>query len=177
MLGLAGLFLLAGLLLRDLTDGGPPPALVLHDSASSEGTVVVQVAGAVAAPGLYELPSGARIQDAVVAAGGALPEADLDSLNLARYLRDGEKVLVAGSSSEVAGAVATLAPGQKLDINAATADQLDQLPGIGEAYSRRIVDSRTVDGPYSAVEDLMTRRVIPAATFEAIRGLVTVSPP
>jgi competence protein ComEA len=168
---------MAGLLVRDLTNGGPPPALVLQDPASGDGTVVVQVAGAVASPGIYELASGARIQDAVVAAGGALPEADLDSLNLARHLRDGEKVVVAGPSSEVAAAVATLAPGGKLDINVATTDQLDQLPGIGEAYSRRIVDSRVVDGPYAAVEDLMTRQVIPSATFERIRDLITVSAP
>ena len=175
VLGVAGLLLLAGFFVRDLTDG-TPPGLVLQE-AQSEGNVIVHMAGAVAAPGLYELPSGARVQDAVVAAGGALPEADLDSINLARPLRDGEQILVPGAASEVASAVATLAPGERLDLNVATMDQLDLLPGVGEAYSRRIVDSRVIDGPYVAVDDLLTRRVIPAATFEQIRDLVTVSAP
>jgi competence protein ComEA len=138
---------------------------------------VVHVAGAVAAPGLYELPSGARVQDAVVAAGGALPEAELDEVNLARRLRDGEQISVPGLSAEVAAAVATLAPGEKLDINEATMAELDQLPGIGEAYSRRIVDSRIVDGPYEAVDDLLARRVLPEATLDNIRHLLTVSAP
>jgi competence protein ComEA len=137
----------------------------------------VHVAGAVAAPGLYELPSGARVQDALVAAGGGLHEAEIDSINLARRLRDGEKVSVPGLSSDVAAAVETLAPGQKLDLNSASAEELDQLPGIGEAYSRRIVDSRIVDGPFQAVDDLVERRVVPEATLEHIRTFVTVSSP
>lgn len=176
VLGVAGLLLLAGLLVRDLTQGSPP-ALVLEDSQSGGGSVVVHVAGAVAAPGLYELPQGARVLDALDAAGGESPDADVDSLNLARHLRDGEKIDVPGPSSEVAAAVATLAPGQKLDLNVATEDQLDGLPGIGEAYSRRIVDSRAADGPYETVEDLVTRKVVPASTLEDIRDLVTVSAP
>jgi competence protein ComEA len=177
VLVIAGLLLVAALLLRDLTHGGSLPALVLHDPESAGGNVVVQVSGAVASPGLYELAAGARIQDAVVAAGGALPDANLDSLNLARHLRDGEKVVIVGPAAEVAAAVATPAPGEKLDLNVATAEQLDQLPGIGEAYARRIVDSRLVDGPYAAVDDLMTRRVIPSDTFDKIRDLVTVNAP
>ncbi len=139
--------------------------------------MVVQVAGAVADPGLYELPPDARVQDAIVAAGGGLPEADVASINLARRLRDGERISVPGPTSEVAAAVATLAPGEKLDLNAATMEQLDKLPGIGEAYSRRIVDSRVVDGPYEAVDDLLTRRVLPASALDDIRDFVTVSAP
>jgi competence protein ComEA len=176
VLGIAGLLLLAGLLVRDLTEG-TPPALVLEEPQTTVSSVVVHVAGAVAAPGLYELPSGARVQDALVAAGGALPDAEVDSINLARHLRDGEKVNVRGLSSDVAAAVVTLAPGQKLDLNVATKEELDQLPGIGEAYSRRIVDSRIIDGPYQAVDDLVARRVVPAATLEDIRAFVTVSSP
>jgi competence protein ComEA len=176
VLGIAGLLLLAGLLVRELTQG-TPPALVLEASQTAGGGVVVHVAGAVAAPGLFELPPGARVQDALDAAGGESLDADVDSLNLARRLRDGEKIEIPGPSSEVAGTVATLAPGQKLDLNAATPDQLDQLPGIGEAYSRRIVDSRAVDGPYQSIEDLVTRKVVPASTLEDIRDLVSVNTP
>lgn len=176
VLGIAGLLLLAGLLVRDLTEG-TPPALVLEEPQTTEGSVVIHVAGAVLAPGLYELAPGARVQDALEAAGGALPEAEVDSVNLARRVRDGEQISVPGPSSDVAAAVATLAPGQKLDLNAATMGELDQLPGIGEAYSRRIVDSRIVDGPYQAVDDLVTRDVVPASTLEDIRHLVTVTVP
>jgi len=138
---------------------------------------VVHVAGAVARPGLYELPPGARVADAIERAGGGLPDADIDAVNLARRLRDGEKIDVPGPSAEAATAVATLAPGEKLDLNAATMDELDLLPGIGEAYSRRIVDSRVVDGPFEAVDDLLTRRVLPAATLDGIRNYVTVAAP
>ena len=177
VLGAAGLLLLAGLLIRDLTGDGPPPALVLNEPQSLEsGTVVVHVAGDVTAPGVYELPAGARVQDAVAAAGGANPAADLDSLNLARHLRDGEQILVPGASRASAPAPPTLAPGQTLNLNQATEADLDALPGIGEAYSRRIVDSRTVDGPYKSVDDLVSRRVIPAATLAQIRDYLTVSP-
>ena len=176
LLGLAVLALLAALLVRDLSQSDPP-TLVLQDSPTSGDSVLVHIAAAVAAPGVYELPHGARVQDAILAAGGGLPKSDTESLNLARRLRDGEKIDVPGPVSDVAATVATLAPGQKLDLNAATLEQLDQLPGIGEAYSRRIVDSRVVDGPYEAVEDLLTRRVIPAATLEQIRDRLTVSTP
>jgi competence protein ComEA len=175
VLGFAVILLVAGLLLRDLTEGSPP-ALVVEDSPSSGRSVVVHVAGAVAAPGLYQLPSDARVQDAITAAGGPLREADLDAVNLARRLRDGEKIEVPGGAAEPA-AVATLAPGEKLDLNAASVEELDTLPGIGEAYSRRIVDSRAVDGPYEAVDDLVTRRVLPASTLDDIRDLVTVNAP
>jgi competence protein ComEA len=176
VLGLTGLLLLAGLLLRDLTKDAPP-ALVLHEAEQTEGAVVVHVAGAVAAPGLYELPAGARVQDALIAAGGAMPEAEVDAINLARRLRDGERVMVPAVSAEVAGAVATLAPGEKLDLNDATVEQLDRLPGIGEVYSQGIADSRVVDGPYMTIEDLRTRNVIPPATFEQIKDHVTVTAP
>ncbi len=176
LLGSAVLLLALGFLVRDLTERDPP-ALVLQDSLTTADSVVVHITGAVAAPGVYELPPDARVQDAILAAGGGLPLSDTASLNLARRLRDGEKISVPGPASEVAAAVATLAPGEKLDLNAATLEELDQLPGIGEAYSRRIVDSRVVDGPYETVDDPLTRRVIPAATLDLIRDRLTVNSP
>ena len=175
VLAAAVLLLLVGLLVRDI-GRSDPPALVLGESDSS-GPLQVHVAGAVKAPGVYELTAGDRVHDALAAAGGSTEGADLDALNLARRLRDGERVTV--PLSEVAGvaAVATLSPGQKLDINTATAEQLDQLPGIGEAYSRGIVDSRIVDGPYTAVDDLVSRRVLPQATLDQIRDRLVVETP
>jgi competence protein ComEA len=117
------------------------------------------------------------VRDAIEAAGGAIDAAATEELNLARRLRDGERIEVSGEAAEVAAALATMAPGEKLDINSATMEQLDRLPGIGEAYSRRIVDSRLADGPYQTVDDLVTRRVIPAATLDEIRDMVSVSAP
>jgi competence protein ComEA len=175
VLAAAVVLLLGGLLLRDITKESPP-ALVISDAAVADsGTIVVHVAGAVGAPGVYELPAGARVQDAVLAAGGATIDADLDSLNLARRIRDGERITLPSAARAAATAPATLAPGQTLDLNHATQAQLDALPGIGEAYSRRIVDSRTVDGPYASVDDLVSRRVLPESTLAAIRDYLTVS--
>jgi competence protein ComEA len=96
-------------------------------------------------------------------------------VNLARRVRDGERITVPSGARAASNAPATLAPGQTLDLNQATQAQLDGLPGIGEAYSRRIVDSRTVDGPYASVDDLVSRRVLPESTLAAIRDYLTVS--
>ncbi len=179
-LALAGLVLLAGLGARQLTQHDPPPALVFRDGAgvTPGAPILIHVAGAVAQPGVYTLQGGDRVEDAVSAAGGALPDAKLDEINLARRLRDGEQILVPGdAASGGAEAVATLVPGEKLDLNVATAAQLDGLPGIGAAYAQRILDSRLVDGPFESVDDLRSRNVLPAATFDKISDYLTVSQP
>jgi competence protein ComEA len=178
-LAAAVLLLLAGLAVREARNGAPP-ALVLQEAQSVEGgLLVVHVAGAVAAPGVYELPGGARVQDAVAAAGGPTSAADLDAMNLARRLRDGERITLPASSRSNASVSVTPVPrppSVPLDINRASRAELEELRGIGEAYSRRIVDSRTVDGPYTSIDDLVSRRVLPAATLAAIRDLLTVAP-
>ena len=176
VLAAAVLLLLGGLLAGQITRDSSP-ALVLSDApeAVSGSTVVVHVAGAVAEPGVYELQAGARIQDAVLAAGGATSDADLDSLNLARRLRDGERITLPSASRAAASPAPTLVLGQTLDLNSATKAQLNALPGIGEAYSRRIVDSRTVDGPFASVDDLVSRRVLPESMLAGIRDYLTVS--
>jgi competence protein ComEA len=175
VLAAAVVLLLGGLLLRDITNDSPP-ALVISDAADAgNDSVVVHVAGAVGAPGVYELPAGARVQDAVLAAGGATSEADVDSVNLARRLRDGERITLPSAARAAVSPAPTLAQGQTLDLNSATVAQLDALPGIGEAYSRRIVDSRTVDGPFTSVDDLLSRRVLPESTLNDIRDYLTVS--
>jgi competence protein ComEA len=175
VLAAAVLLLLAGLLLRDITKDSPPALVVNDASEGAGGAVIVHVAGAVDAPGVYELPAGARVQDAVLAAGGATADADIDSLNLARRLRDGERITLPSAARAAVSPVPTLTQGQTLDLNNATEAQLDALPGIGEAYSRRIVDSRTVDGPFASVDDLVSRRVLPESTLNDIRDYLTVS--
>lgn len=174
-IALAGFLLLAGLLARDVLHPAEEPVLVLHEGAAESGTPIrVHVTGAVVAPGVYELAAGHRVEDAVAAAGGATQGADLQAVNLARRLRDGEQVRIEGQSAPVAPGPAN---GQPLDLNLATREELMDLPGIGEAYSRRIVDSRAADGPFTAVDDVLERNLVPERTLDGIRALVTVTTP
>jgi competence protein ComEA len=159
-------------------EGPSPLELQVGDATSSGSEIMVHVTGAVATPGVYTLHEGDRVVDAVEAAGGPSPDADLVTLNLARRIHDEDQVVVPSvgeqpAVSQVAGASANGAP---IDINTASATTLDSLPGIGEAYSNRIVDSRTASGPFQSTEDLVTRKLIPRATYEKIKALITVSP-
>ncbi|MPZ50368.1 MAG: competence protein ComEA [Dehalococcoidia bacterium] len=177
ILGFAGLVLLVGVLFPRLAVSQEAGPIVFNEgSGLPEGTPIrVHVAGAVLAPGVYELREGDRFAEALAAAGGPTADADLDGVNLARRVRDEGQVLI----PRPAGAALRpepLAPGAKLDINAASQAQLDLLPGIGEAYSRRIVDSRTVDGFFKSPQELVTRRVLPQATFDMIRDLIIAGP-
>ncbi len=135
---------------------------------------MVYVTGAVASPGVYTLRDGDRVEQAVAAAGGFAGDADPERINLARRLRDEDQVTVprlgqpAPAVDEAAGATAPL------DLNLATADQLEALPGIGEVYAARIVESRASDGPFGSPDDLVARKLVPASTLERIRPYVTV---
>jgi len=149
-------------------------------SASGDG-LVVDVAGKVRHPGVYRLPSGARVQDAVTAAGGILPGVDPASVNLARRLADGEQLLIglpgaaggpaAGAGSD-GGPVSSAGP---LDLNTATVAQLDALPGVGPVLAQRIVDWRTQHGRFGSVGDLSKVTGIGDAKLADLKPLVTVS--
>jgi len=128
---------------------------------SGGGRLVVHVAGAVRDPGVYRLPSGARVDDAVRRAGGATRRADLGGLNLAAELGDGRQVLVPeraarGAAGAAAGASGTAepAPGQPLNLNTATLEQLDALSGIGPLTAQKILDFREERGGFGSVEEL-----------------------
>jgi len=139
--------------------------------------VVVHVAGSVSTPGVYTLASGSRVVDAVAAAGGALPRARVDALNLAAALRDGEQIYVPAIGEVVnAPAAATASTGSSfpLDLNAATIEQLDQLPGVGPATANAIIARRTEIGRFVSVDDLLEVPGLGPAKVAAIRGLVTV---
>lgn len=166
--------------------------------------VVVQAAGAVHHPGVHHLPAGSRVDDLVRAAGGATAEADLDRVNLAAPLVDGERVWVprrgetevppvvgggggpaSGGSAAAAGAPggvggatgagdAPAAPASPVDLNAATAADLDALPGIGPATAAAILAHRDANGPFRSVDDLLDVRGIGEAKLEQLRPLVTV---
>lgn len=144
---------------------------------TTASTVVVHVAGAVAAPGVYRLPVGSRVVDAVEAAGGTADGAQPDAVNLAAVLVDGERVYLP-RLGEVAPVVASPggveAPAGPLDLNRATAEQLDDLPGVGPATAAAIVAHRDANGPFSSVDDLADVRGIGPAKLAAIRDLVTV---
>jgi len=155
-------------------------------TAASE-RLLVHVAGAVRRPGVYELPAGARIGDALAKAGGGRAHADLDVLNLAAKVTDGQQVLVArrgrpGSSGAAAGAAtaagasaaagASGASGATVNVNQADATQLEVLNGVGPAIAAKIVDWRTQNGPFKKVDDLAQVSGIGPKKLEAMRSQV-----
>ncbi|GAA2357856.1 ComEA family DNA-binding protein [Nonomuraea africana] len=132
----------------------PPPATSASASAalSTSPEVMVHVAGKVRRPGVYTLPGGSRVTDAVEAAGGVRSGAPTGSVNLARRLVDGEQIVVGAPGGAGGGVVA--APPAVLDLNSATPEQLEELPGVGEVLAARIAEFRTTHGGFRSVEQL-----------------------
>jgi len=148
-------------------------------AAGPSDQVAVHVAGRVRHPGLVRLPAGSRVQDAITAAGGVTSGADLDAINLARKLTDGEQVLVPGpgdpAPQPVPGAItAPGAPAAPLDLNTATVEQLDTLPGVGEVTAGRIVAYRSAH-PFTTVDELLEVPGIGQRRFEQLKDLVTAA--
>ncbi len=139
--------------------GSAPPATGATPGATSAGSVTVDVAGKVRRPGVATLPVGSRVVDALKRAGGARGRVDLSTLNLARILVDGEQILVGRPApGGIAAGASTAAPdatGALVNINTATADQLDTLPGVGPVTAQKILDWRTANGAFSSVDELM----------------------
>ena len=135
--------------------------------------LVVHVSGAVQKPGLYQLAPGSRVQDAIVAAGGLLPDGDEAMLNLAAFLKDGQRVLVPTYGQAQATAASSSTQAGPVDINSASLEALDSLPGIGPVLAQRIIDYRTVNGPFASVEDLQQVEGVGAETFQKLKDLVT----
>jgi competence protein ComEA len=136
--------------------------------------LVVHVVGAVRRSGLFRLPEGARVADALARAGGPTGRADLAAVNLAAPLVDGQQVVVPRrgppGSTPVAGAPAS---GTRVSLAIATVEQLDELPGIGPVTAQKIVDWRTTHGPFRSVDDLDAVPGIGPARIEQLRDLVT----
>jgi competence protein ComEA len=139
-------------------------------ASAPAGLVVVAVQGRVAHPGLYRLPGGSRVADALDAAGGALPGVDLSYVNLARKLVDGELILVGVSAPPAPPGT----PAGKVNLNSATLTELDTLPGVGPALGQRILDYRAAHGSFGSVEELRHVPGIGDAKFAELKSLVTV---
>lgn len=172
-----GVVLVGGRVLHPAAPHTTAPPLIRPSvpsaSAAPAKLVVVDVAGAVRRAGLYRLPQGSRIADALARAGGATARAELDLVNLAAPVADGEQVLVPGRGA--AGAPsggAGVPPTAPVDLNSATAEQLDALPGIGPVTAQKIVDYRQAHGPFTSVEDLDAIPGIGPSRIENLRGLV-----
>ncbi len=156
---------------------GPSHLATSAASSPSPMVVLVDVAGWVRRPGVYEFHEGDRVIDAIEAAGGARPGAMLEALNLATPLVDGSQVLLpraAPSGASSPGAVAPPGVSTMININTASATELEALPGVGEVIAQRIVDYRTQNGPFTSVDGLLDVSGIGEATLEEMRDLVTV---
>ena len=164
---LSGIFLL---LEARLDDPNPLP-LQTGDTAISD--IRVYIIGGVENPGVYSVPDGSRWIDAIDAAGGSTSDADLDGVNLARRVNDEDQIVVPLLGQ---GLVAAASQSPLIDINTAGESELRSLPGIGEVRASTIVRSRDADGPYTSIDDLRDRDLIPDSVFDDIEDLIAVGP-
>ena len=190
--GLIGGLLGAGLLI--LAAGQPRGQPIRLSPPPTAAPILVHVSGGVVNTGVYALPLNSRVQDAVQAAGGLLPEANSATLNLAASLKDGEQLIIPmfaptvlpGSLSEpgdVRFSQSPLfetpqpaAPSGIININTASLEELDSLPGIGPVNAQKIIDYRQANGPFPDLEALMDVSGIGPSTYGRIKDLITVGP-
>lgn len=186
------LYIFSGILLGLLLAGGiwvaaraPEGKSVQLRPAPTPEPLQVHVAGAVVRPGVYDLPKDSRVLDAVEAAGGFVAEADKNALNLAARVEDGERLdipYVAGYVQDEEegfvvvseGTPSPLAGDELIDINTASFEELDKLPGIGPTTAQKIIDYRDENGPFARIEDIVNVSGIGPATYEEIKDLIIV---
>lgn len=172
----------------------PPPATSTPLPTPTPAPIVVEVSGAVRKPGVYELSPAGRVEQAIAAAGGLALDADAGQLNLAQPMYDGQRLVVPAvvetplappssiasrsTTIEIASpsgqAAASQGNGAALNVNTATAEQLDALPGIGPVIAQAIIDYREANGPFLTVESLLNVKGIGKATLAKFRDLITV---
>ena len=177
----------------DLNQPPKPEAAPTESTAPTEPTpsaeVVVHVSGAVKRAGVYRLAPDSRVADAIEQAGGATEHADLDALNLAEPLQDGQKIHVPRKGEASAPALASVAPSRTprsapqaaaatpqfpINLNTATADQLEAIPGIGPVLAQRIIEYRQTRGRFQSVDELLEVRGIGPKRLESMRPYVVV---
>jgi competence protein ComEA len=175
---LLGLFLAA---LVWVVTRNPSGQAVTLRPVPTDKPIVVHITGAVPRPGVYALPQGARVQDGISAAGGFLAEAQKTDINLAQLLEDGEKLdipFIEGASPVIGTPLPEVVTTttELININTASAAELDALPGIGPASAQKIVEYRDQNGPFVNAEDIINVSGIGPGTYERIKDLITVGP-
>lgn len=182
---MAGFLLAAVVFLVARPPMGKPITL---EAAPTQPPLEVHVIGAVLRPGVYLFSEGSRVQDAITAAGGLTSDANVGDLNLAARLEDGQQLSVpSGGGTAPPGPAPTssfrILPSspttatpatERININTATADELEALPGIGPTTAQRIIAYREEHGPFARIEDLMNVAGIGPSTFDSIQALITV---
>ena len=162
--------LAGGAVLYFRTGGSKAPLEITLATPSPPRDIAVQVSGAVLSEGVYTLKEGTRVADAIQAAGGFTAQADRGAVNLAAKLHDEDRIHV----PLVGEPPASGAPGQKININSASASLLENLPSIGPVKAQAIVAYRQAHGPFQRTEDLMDVLGIGPATYEKVKDLITV---
>jgi competence protein ComEA len=167
--------IIAGVLLTSLIwlAASPPRGEAVRlISAPTRPPIMVHVTGAVASPGLYYLPEGSRVNDAVQAAGGFLENADSSFINLAGVVKDGDKIHI----PELMPGLSIGGSGLLVNINFATQTELENLPGIGPTLAKRIIDYRNQYGFFNSIDSVKNVPGLGEAVFEQIKDLITVGP-
>jgi competence protein ComEA len=142
--------------------------------------IKVHVTGAVKNPGVYDLPAGSIMQEAIKAAGGTTESASIDKLNLAAKLNDGQQIVVGGEAvtaaqpSNINNPQPATTGNQLININTASLEELQKLPRVGAALAQRVIDYRTKNGPFKQIEDLKQVSGFGDATYAALASLITV---
>lgn len=166
----------AGLILLIISPTRGEPIQIIPPPTPSP--LLVHVSGAVQNPGVYSLPVGSRIVDVIQAAGGLLPEASEDEINLAAFLIDGQKIYIPRTGEEIPSSMRMESnPDTKININTATAEELDSLPGIGNTKAEAVISYRQQNGPFQAIEDILNVPGIGPTIFEQIKEYITTGTP
>jgi competence protein ComEA len=177
-------FVVIYVILKRPEPSSPPLVITLQPRPTDEpatptpATINVYVSGAVKKPDVYPLPLNSIVKDAITAAGGATADADLDRINLATRLADQMQVYVPrqGEAAPPSNGLAPDALAAKININTASAEELDKLPGIGPTTAKAIIDYRTKNGPFKTIDVIKDVPRIGDALFEKIKDQITVGP-
>ena len=151
-----------------------PLVVAIPTAAPQVGGPKAFISGEVARPGVYRFEPGDRVEQLVALAGGFTPDADVDSINLALRLKDEQQVHVPRVAPRAVPGTPASPESKLVDLNTASAAELEALPGIGEVTAQRIIDHRTKVGLFVRVEDVLTLKLVTSSTFEKISALVTV---